>query len=584
MSRLRRFAETGRGVPLAASCIAALLLLAGLWIISQGVRSNRVDQAREVQVQAAILAASVTAALDFADQSSAQEAVDALRVNPGVQAAGIYDAQDILFAGYNRGEQALPSRASAIKASEPNLIRAFVPVLRGGTRIGTVYLAGAIEPLPRRLSRYALVALLTVMTTLVLGVLALAHAALSRANRELAEQAHSLANANSELQVQMEERGRAEENLRQAQKMQALGQLTGGIAHDFNNMLTVIQGSADILRRPAITDEKRLRFAEAIVETVTRAAALTGQLLAFARRQPLSPMPLDLNVRIRAMVPLLDPLMGETVKIRLELGEGLHAVQADPGQLETAILNIVVNARDAMPDGGTVTIRTRKVTGNEAGGLGRAIKLSISDTGHGIDSAIRDRVFEPFFTTKAVGKGTGLGLSQVYGFVNQSGGEVSIGGEPGAGAEVTLLLPPTDEALAESSASDQPAAARTTGRVLLVEDNPQVGAFAETMLGELGHEVLRATNGLEALELTEQGANYDVVFSDVVMPGMNGLELAGELKRRRPDIPIILTTGYSDRIAAAGSQGHPIIAKPYRLETIADAIEEALSGRRTASA
>jgi CheY-like chemotaxis protein/anti-sigma regulatory factor (Ser/Thr protein kinase) len=282
------------------------------------------------------------------------------------------------------------------------------------------------------------------------------------------------------------------------------------------------------------------------------------------------------------MIPLLDPVVGETIPIRLDLGEGLHAVQADPGQLETAVLNIVVNARDAMPEGGTITIQTRKVNGDEAGSLGRAIELAISDTGAGIDPAMRDRVFEPFFTTKSVGKGTGLGLSQVYGFVAQTGGEVRIEGEPGQGAKLVLLLPPTEVEPVVLPDAHQPNTPRTMGRVLLVEDNPQVGAFAETLLGELGHQVLRATNGLEALQLTDKGADYDVVFSDVVMPGMNGLELAGELNLRRPGVPIILTTGYSDRIATAGAQGHPIISKPYRLETIADAIEKALSSRRAA--
>jgi signal transduction histidine kinase/ActR/RegA family two-component response regulator len=583
MNRLRRLAEQGRNIPLAVAIVAAVVLLvAGLLIIAQSERSYRADQAREAHVQADILAASVTAAIDFGDRAAAQEAVDALRVNPKVQAAGIYDAAGALFVGYSRGAQPLPSSTSAIEGKGSNEVQATLPVMRGETRVGSVYLTNAIEPVARRLARYAMVALLLFMTMLVLGVLAIAHAALSRANRELAGQARSLAETNSELQLQMEERSRAEENLRQAQKMQALGQLTGGIAHDFNNMLTVIQGSADILRRPKLTEEKRVRFAGAIVETAERAASLTRQLLAFARRQPLSPVPLDLNSRVRAMVPLLAPLLGETVRIQLDLGEGLHAVQADPGQLETAILNIVVNARDAMPEGGTVTIRTRKVDGNEAGALGSAIELSIADTGGGIDPALRDRVFEPFFTTKSVGKGTGLGLSQVYGFVAQTGGEVRIEGEPGSGARLVLLLPPTEVEPVANKSLNEPTPQRATGRVLLVEDNPQVGAFAETLLGELGHEVLRATNGLEALELTDTGAAYDVVFSDVVMPGMNGLELAGELKLRRPGVPIILTTGYSDRIATAGAQGHPIISKPYRLETIADAIEQALSSRRAA--
>lgn len=582
MIRLRRFVQSGKGMPLAGPLAAALLLLAGLTIISQSERSYRADQAREAHVQGDILAASVVAALDFGDRQAAQETVDALRVNPRVQAAGVYGAEGKLVAGYRRGSQPLPVSAARLDPVPSNMIQVLLPVDRSGTRVGSVYLATAIEPLSRRLTRYAMVGLLFFMTAFMLAVMGVAHAAMRRANRELAEQAHSLAETNKELQVQMEERGRAEEHLRQAQKMQALGQLTGGIAHDFNNMLTVIQGSADILRRPEISQEKRLRFASAVADTANRAAALTSQLLAFARRQSLTPVPIDLNSRIRGMIPLLEPLLGAPIKIKLALGSGLHAIEADPSQLEAAILNVVVNARDAMPDGGTLTIRTRHLTGPEAGGLPRAVELSVEDTGPGVDPEFRERVFEPFFTTKSVGKGTGLGLSQVYGFVNQTGGEVRIEGGPGEGARVVLLFPPSSHEPEDAGDGMPSQQQRVTGRVLLVEDNPQVGAFAETMLEELGHEVLRANDGREALLLADEGAMFDVVFSDVVMPGMNGLELASEIKQRRPEVPIILTTGYSDRIASAGAQGHKVIPKPYRLETIAEALEKALAGRRAA--
>jgi signal transduction histidine kinase len=578
MKRFSEWVRREKHGPAAIVLVAALLLVAGLWIMSQSERSYRTDQVRGAQVQADILAASVIAPLDFGDRLAAQEAVDALRVNPQLQVAGIYDAKGALFAGYRRDGQPLPSVAGEIGRGERDTAQAVMPAMRDGQRIGTVYLRNAIEPLSRRLSRYAMIALLLFMTTLVLAVVAVAHAALSRANRELEDHARSLAEANSELQVQMDERTRAEEQLRQSQKMQALGQLTGGIAHDFNNMLTVIQGSADILRRATLADDKRLHFASAIAETASRATALTSQLLAFARRQPLSPVPLNLNDRVRGMVPLLDPLLGATIAIRLELADGLHAVEADPAQLEAAILNVVANARDAMPDGGEVTIKTRNVSAEDSGGLGNAVMLSIRDNGAGFHPAIKDRAFEPFFTTKSVGKGTGLGLSQVYGFVTQSGGEVNIESVPGKGAEVILTLPASSRQVVADLGVPKTSAARVAGRILLVEDNPQVGAFAETLLSELGHQVVRANNGIEALKLTDAGASYDLVFSDVVMPGMGGLELAGEIRQRRPDVPIILTTGYSDRIASAGSQGHVIIPKPYRLETVADALERALAG------
>jgi signal transduction histidine kinase/ActR/RegA family two-component response regulator len=580
MTRFRDLLQREKSLPAAVALLAALLLLTGLWIISQSENRYRAEQQDQARIQASILAASVTAALDFGDRVTAQESVDALRASPNVQAAGVYNAAGRRLAGYMRNNHPLSASAAKIDSPPRKVLQATMPVVRSGTRIGTVYLAYSVEPLARRLSRYAMIALLLFMTMLVVTVLGVSYAALRRANRGLAGQASSLADANRELQIQMEERARAEEQLRQAQKMQALGQLTGGIAHDFNNMLTVIQGSADILGRPVLTEEKRIRFANAIAETAGRAASLTGQLLAFARRQPLAPVPLALNERIRDMIPLLDPLLGVTIKLQLDFAADLHAVEADAAQLQAAILNIVMNARDAMPDGGTVTIRTRNVAKEEAGDGADTVALSIIDTGPGLDPAMRDRVFEPFFTTKSVGKGTGLGLSQVYGFVHQSGGEVRIEGEAGKGAEVVMLLPASNRIPDAQAAEPGTAGQRTTGRILLVEDNPQVGAFAETLLSELGHDVVRATNGIEALQLTDEGALYDVVFTDVVMPGMGGLELAGELKRRRPGLPIILTTGYSDRIASAGAEGHAVIPKPYRLETIANALEAALLASR----
>jgi signal transduction histidine kinase/CheY-like chemotaxis protein len=563
-----------RGLAIFVPLAVVALLIAGLWIIYQGEQSYRQEQQRAAQVQAEILAASVTAALDFGDKTAAQESVDALRVTPQVQAAGVYDIWGARFAGYARTQALLPERLSDTRASDGTLVQATVPVMRSRTQIGTVYLAGAIDPLSRRLSRYAMIALLAVMTSLVLAVLGYGQAALGRVNR-------TLAGANRELQFQMEERSRTEEQLREAQKMQALGQLTGGIAHDFNNLLAVIQGSADILQRPGLSEEKRLRFTNAIIDASTRGALLTGQLLAFARRQPLRPEVLDLNHRILTMMVMLQPTLGPNIVISTQLEKALLPVEVDPGQFEAALLNIIVNARDAMPDGGEITIRTRNVSGVEAGERGQAVIISIQDSGCGIAPDQLERVFEPFFTTKAVGKGTGLGLSQVYGFAAQSGGEARIESEVGKGTLLTMLLPVSDKPLPVTPQAGEPVTAKEpAGRILLVEDNEDVGNLAETLLGELGHAVVRARNGAEALRMTDGGAQFDIVFSDVVMPGMSGLELAGELKQRRPKVPIILTTGYSDRIAAAGSQGFPVVRKPYRMETLAVAVDEALAVQR----
>ncbi|MDO9488248.1 MAG: ATP-binding protein, partial [Sphingomonadaceae bacterium] len=419
--------------------------------------------------------------------------------------------------------------------------------------------------------RYGLVALLVIMASLVVVVLGVAHTALRGANRELSD-------ANAELQTQIVERANAEDALRQAQKMQALGQLTGGIAHDFNNLLTVIQGSADILKRPALPEDKRLRFADAIVQTAARAAALTGQLLAFARRQPLRPKVVDLNERVHAMTDMLERTLGARFMVRTDLAPALCPVEVDPTQLEVAVLNVVVNARDAMPEGGGILIRTREAGPEEIEGEGRGVALSVSDTGTGIDPETLTRVFEPFFTTKNVGKGTGLGLSQVYGFAKQSGGDVCMDSELGVGTTVTMLLPCTEKPLEKIADTAGLANVQRRGRILLVEDNDEVGAFAESMLAELGHAVVRARNGEEALASIEAGLPFDVMFTDVVMPGISGIELAKLVRGRRPHLPIVLTTGYSEQMARSGTEDLPVVLKPYRLDNLAKALDDAMAG------
>lgn len=572
MKPLARLADRWQAVPRAASLIAALLLLIGLGVIYQSEQGYRAQKIDETRVQAEILAASVTAALDFGDSAAAQEAADALRANPQLRAAGIYDDSGRLFAGYHRPSEPLSQQLPETLDHSDNLLHATVPVVRADERIGTVFLSAQIDPLSRRLARYGLVALLVFMASLVVTVLGVAHTALRRANRELTD-------ANAELQTQMAERANAEEQLRQAQKMQALGQLTGGIAHDFNNLLTVIQGSADILKRPGLSEDKRLRFADAIVQTASRAAALTGQLLAFARRQPLRPKVVDLNERIDAMIDLLERTLGARFVVRTELAGHVCPVEVDPTQLEVAVLNVAVNARDAMPEGGGIVIRTRDVPAGEIEGLGRAVALSVTDTGTGITPEALARVFEPFFTTKNVGKGTGLGLSQVYGFAKQSGGDVRIDSEVGVGTTVTMLLPCTDKPVEALATARGRTTSGIKGRVLLVEDNEEVGAFAESLLEELGHVVVRARNGEEGLRAIDGDAPFDVMFTDIVMPGMSGIDLAKAVQGQRPKLPIVLTTGYSETIAREGAPDLPVLLKPYRLDTLARALDEAMARR-----
>jgi CheY-like chemotaxis protein len=373
----------------------------------------------------------------------------------------------------------------------------------------------------------------------------------------------------------MEERARAEDQLRQSQKMQALGQLTGGIAHDFNNLLTVIQGSADMLSRPELPDSKRIRFAKAIVQAATNAASLTSQLLAFARRQPLKPEQLDVNLLIVEMTELVQGTVGERIKLVTDLHRHSCRVEVDRTQLQSALLNIASNARDAMPDGGTLTISTSVDHSGEGPAM---IAIRLRDTGTGMDAETAERIFEPFFTTKGTGKGTGLGLSQVYGFATQSGGEVRAESAPGEGTSLTLLLPCVEaDGSASQSSSVRGVALLPPSKILVVEDNEDVGRFAETLLSELGHRVTRARTGEEALEIVRK-KKFDVVLSDVVMPGMGGLRLAETLAQEQPDLPVVLATGYSQEITQAGSGGRPVILKPYRLATLSEALASAMRG------
>ena len=574
MSLLPRLGARSGAMPGIIFGIALLILLAGVAIIFLNEAQYRQFKARETRIQAEILAASVAAPLDFGDPLAAQEAVDAFRANQQIRWIGIYAANGRTIAGFHPGPGGAPRTLEAVAQAPPGTIRAIVPVESSGQQVGTIHFEVQREPLTRRLARYSMLGFLFVLAALVVAVLGMAQSALRRANRELADRAEALVESNALLEVQMEEREKAEEQLRQAQKMQALGQLTGGIAHDFNNLLTVIQGSADMLARQSLPEEKRVRFANAIVQAASNAASLTSQLLAFARRQPLKPEPIDLNHLVAEMRDLLDRTLGELIRVELRLSQQCCEVEADPGQLQSAILNIAANARDAMPDGGRLTIATELTRDSE----GRAMMaLEIADTGTGMDQDTLERVFEPFFTTKATGRGTGLGLSQVYGFASQSGGEVAARSAPGEGTTLRLLLPcSAGEIRAAPAPAPSYAAPLDSASILVVEDNDEVGAFAETLLLELGHRVTRARSGEEALELALE-TRFDLVFSDVVMPGMGGLALAEELARVRPDLPVLLATGFSQQLSQSGSGGRPVILKPYRLDTLAEALRETLS-------
>jgi PAS domain S-box-containing protein len=362
----------------------------------------------------------------------------------------------------------------------------------------------------------------------------------------------------------------AREALAQAQKLEAVGRLTGGVAHDFNNLLTVIRSSVDLLRRPELGAEKKARYLDAIADTADRAAKLTGQLLTFARRQPLQREVFDVKERIERLKQIIGSLVGSPIRIAFDVADDVGSVNADPSQFETAILNIAINARDAMPNGGSLTITARRTEGNGAA-AGPLAAVAIADTGDGMDSQTLDRIFEPFFTTKEAGKGTGLGLSQVYGFAKQSGGEIEVESRVGEGTSFTLTLPLVDAAPAPAAGKDRPAgdAPLESRRILLVEDNDQVGEFAETLLYELGQQVRWARDAAEAITAIETDPSaFDLVFTDVVMPGTNGVDLAREIRRRWPDLPVVLTSGYSHILADEGSYGFELLKKPYSIEGI----------------
>jgi PAS domain S-box-containing protein len=383
------------------------------------------------------------------------------------------------------------------------------------------------------------------------------------------------------------EKKRAEEELRvtqeallQSQKLQALGELAGGVAHDFNNLMTVVRGTADLLlRRDDLPSDKRKRYLNAVLETVDRAESLTSQLLAFARRQPLEPEVIDLSVRLDALSEMLLRTIGSHYELHLDLAPALWRVEVDPTGLETALLNAVVNARDAMPDGGAITLSTRNVPGSE----GDFVALSISDTGHGIPAEQLARAFEPFFTTKPTGKGTGLGLSQIHGFALQSGGSARITSEVGKGTHLELTLPRTDKDVSGGTLAGHDITIPTGLRILLVEDSDHVRYFAGQLLADLGCAVTAAANAAEAIELLKT-AQVDLVFSDIVMPGMTGIDMAREIRATNPDLPVLLASGYSSKQFIPRDQREfPILRKPYRLETLAASIQQLMAGEARAA-
>jgi PAS domain S-box-containing protein len=377
---------------------------------------------------------------------------------------------------------------------------------------------------------------------------------------------------------------RAQEKLSYVQKMDALGQLTGGVAHDFNNLLMIISGHLRIIKKLVKDDQRGLQAIDAIETATRRGENLTRQLLTFSRRQQLSPAVIDVSQRINALRNVLANSLASAIQLKISIDPAIWPVEVDSGELELALVNIAVNSRDAMPDGGTISIAAENVRlkpGDVGDLAGEFVALSVADTGSGIAPEILPKVFDPFFTTKRIDKGTGLGLSQVYGFAHQSGGTVSVDSEVGNGTRVMIYLPRAKADAPAARAKEPPAEdVAAGGLVLLVEDNPVVADVSATMLSELGFGVETVADATAALRALEAGKKFELMFSDIVMAGqMDGIALARVVRQRRPDLPILLATGYSQAADAAQDE-FSILRKPYQITQLGRAIAAVIAQKR----
>jgi len=412
----------------------------------------------------------------------------------------------------------------------------------------------------------------------------------------LAERGRELTEANAKLRAEAEERERVEEALRQAHKMEAIGQLTGGLAHDFNNLLAGISGSLELLRIRAAQGRTAEfgRYIETALASVNRAAALTHRLLAFSRRQTLDPKPTKVNRLVSGMEDLFRRTVGPGIRVETRPAGELWPTLCDPNQLESALLNLVINARDAMPDGGNLLIETaNSVLPDRRGALRNAppgnvppgdyVILSVTDTGMGMAPDVIARAFDPFFTTKPLGQGTGLGLSMIYGFVQQSGGHVRLHSKEGQGTTVTIGLPRylgarDDEAETDAAAALLPAASAV---VLVVEDEAAVRMVIADVLSDLGYTVLEADDGRSSLSIVESGVRIDLLLTDVGLPGgMNGRQVADAARQRRPGLKVLFITGYAENAVVGSSrmeQGMQVMTKPFAVEALAARVQGMIS-------
>ncbi len=563
MNGRTRLPDGLRRAPSAALVAVILLLGLGLAVTAYSERQFQLRSRQEAAVQAAMLAASVSVALEFEDASIARENVRSLSANPSIDAAGVYDAAGRGVAGYARDGRPLPISPPDGEATVGDRLSITVPVVAAGERIGSAYVRTSVEPFAQRLARYGVIMLLAMMAGLAAMVVAVSAAQQRRIN--------------AALRSEIAEREAAEERLRQAQKMQAVGQLTGGIAHDFNNLLTPIMGGLEIIT--SVTTEPRTRsLAANALEAARRGAKLTGQLLAFSRTHRLSSAAVPVNELIENMQQLLHHTLGPSVRVRLALDPDCGVALCDANQIENAVLNLAINSRDAMADGGTLTIATSCETIDDDGELaaGDYVAITISDTGSGMSPEVLARATEPFFTTKEIGRGTGLGLAQVYGVAQQFNGTLRIESEVGVGTTIRMLLPaavgdaPAHAAVAEA----QVKVGRRAGHILIIDDDGDVRAFLVSTLQGLGYDVRSAEDAEAGLRLLAERAP-DLLLVDYAMPGMNGADVARRARATHPALPIVFVTGHADTadLATAIGPDAPVLHKPFGARELAAMVD-----------
>jgi signal transduction histidine kinase len=576
---------TERRLTLLAWVSALALLALGALLSVRNESVFRHDQARQANAQADILAAGVTAALAFDDRLAMRQYVDALKANPGIAAAAVYDGQGKQLVTLQL-PGALPPPGHVGRAStawDDGRVATVRPASEQGQVLGFVYLQTRQDTLGAQLARHTGVALLTVMGLLLLVLV-------SAAAAKLQDRAEELTEANTRLTEEMTARAEVEEALRQSQKMEALGQLTGGIAHDFNNLLQVILGALELIRRKPGETARVQGWAQNGMQAAERGAALTRQLLAFSRTQRLDLQAFVVSELVGGMRELLARSMGSQIELVFDLDADRVPVQSDRTQLELAILNLAINARDAMPGGGRLTISTRPVTLGDDDPLleaGDYVAVSVADTGEGMSPEVIARAFDPFFTTKSTGKGTGLGLSQVYGVARQAGGGARIASTPGEGTTVTVLLRRSETPIMAQAppAGPEPVLAPADGaQVLVVDDDDQVRALLVETLTMLGYRVTPADGGAAALEALKS-RRPDLMLVDFAMPQMNGAQVADQARRVWPDLPIVFASGHADTAAIQAAVGADarILRKPFDMEELARMLG-AVIGRASAGA